>query len=444
MSDLSMLDQAWQHALEGKNEDALRAAIAIVEDEALQPSAVMLIARTLIAEGRTFAVVDAAEKLGDVYLRRGDLPAAVAAARLADDAGGDGKTLRQRTADAFGKGSKRLADVSAAPPPLPASPALDAKLAALNGDALLERAEKALALFGAAKDPVAEGAKVPSLPLFSSLGPKPLSRLLGAMSVRSFGVGERLIEQGAEGREAFVVVHGVLRAERLPMNADRATLAEPPVVLAVLGPGAIVGEMALVSDSPRAAAVVAQEPSTVLVIGRPELEAIAKDEPIIGKELGEFCRARMIANLVRHSMILRAVPAADREGLMQRFATKTFAPGEMLVSEGSESEGLFVVASGTVRVTKKDADGEELVLADLGPGDVVGEIGIVLRRPATASVHALSSAVAMELTRAEFAEAIRAHPTLLGELYQLATERDEETRTVIGQEVLDVGDVVLL
>ena len=84
------------------------------------------------------------------------------------------------------------------------------------------------------------------------------------------------------------------------------------------------------------------------------------------------------------------------------------------------------------------------MLADLGPGDVVGEIGIVLRRPATASVHALSAAVTMELTRDGFAEAIRQHPTLLGELYQLATEREEETRTVIGQEVLDMGDVVLL
>ena len=438
-----MLHQAWQHALEGENEDALRAAIAIVEDDAFQLSALMLIARTLVAEGRPVAVADAAEKLGDAYLHRGDLPSAVASARIADEAGGDGNQLRKRVAEAFGRGSTRLADVPPAPPPLPTSPPIDGKLAALSGAALLARAEKALAAFGAATDPVRDG-KVPSLPLFSSLGPKPLARLLGAMSVRAFGTGERAIEQGAEGRDAFVVVHGVLRAERVRTNVDRASMAEPPTVLALLGPGAIVGEMALVSDSPRAAAVVAQEPCEVLVIARTELEAIAKDEPVIGQALGGFCRARMIANLVRHSTILRAVPAADREALMSRFATKTFAPGEMLVKEGAETEGLFVVASGTVRVTKKDADGDELVLADLGPGDVVGEIGIVLRRPASASVHALSAAVTMELTRQEFSEAIRAYPTLLGELYQLATDREEETRSVVGQEVLEMGAVVLL
>ena len=443
MGTSPLIDQAWQHALAGETDAALRLAVALVEEDAEQISATHLIARTLLAEGRSSVVADPAAQLAEAYSRRGDLPAAIACAKLASDAGGDGGKIRKRLAEVFGKGSKRIADVPPAPPPLPGTPKIDAALAKLSGEALLDRAEAVLAEGVAGASTMAEG-QVPALPLFSALAPKPLARLFGAMTVRGLTSGERLIEQGAEGREAFVVVHGILRAERVPMNADRATLAEPPAVLAVLGPGAIVGEMALVSDSPRAAAVVAQEPSEVLVVGRTELEAIAKDEPAIGHELGEFCRARMIANLVRHSLILGAVPAADREALMQRFTTKTFAAGETLVAEGTESEGLFVVASGTVRVTKQDADGEPIVLADLGPGDVVGEIGIVLRRPATATVRALSSAVAMELTRERFAEAIKAHPTLLGELYQLATNRDEETRTVVAQEVLDVGDAILL
>jgi cAMP-dependent protein kinase regulator len=444
MSDTTMLDRAWGHALAKETDAALRLAVALVEEDPTRLGATALLARVLVAEGRTFAVADAAERLVDACVRRGDLPSAVVAARLADDAGGEGAKLRKKIAEAFGKGSKRIADVPPAPPALPGAPEIPAALAKLAGEPLLARAEKALETFTKAEDPFENGAKLPALPLFSALAPKPLGRLLGAMAVRAFGTGERLIEQGTEGREAFVVVRGLLRAERSPMHGDRATMSEPPTVLAVLGPGAIVGEMALVSDAPRAAAVIAAEPVEVLLIGRAELEAIAKDEPAIGQELGEFCRARMIANLVRHSVILRAVPQAEREALMQRFVAKTFAPGDELVAEGSETEGLFVIASGTVRVSKNDADGEPLVLAELGPGDVVGEIGIVLRRPATATVRALSATVAMELTRAEFAAAIKAHPTLLGELYQLATEREEETRTVVGQEVLDVGDVVLL
>lgn len=438
-----MLEDAWAHALAGENQDALRKAIALVEDDPMQLAAVALLGRVLVLEGRTFSVGEAAEKLAAAFVRRGDLPAAVSAARLLDEAGGEGAKARKRIAEAFGKGAKRVADVSPAPPPLPASPEIDAGLTKLSGDALLDRAEKALAGFVKAKDPVEDG-KVPGLPLFSALAPKPLERLLGAMTVRELGQHGVALEQGAEGREAFVVVRGTLRAERAVTRIDRTTMNEPPAVLAVLGPGAIFGEMALVSDAPRAAAVLAQEPTELLVISRADLETLAADEPAIGKELGDFCRARMIANLIRHSAILRAVPPGDREALMARFTARTFRAGETLVAEGDESEGLFLIASGSVRVTKPDADGEPLILAELGAGDVVGEIGVVLRRPATASVRAVHPTVAMELTRDGFAAAIRAHPTLLTELYALATEREEETRTVVGQEVLDVGDVILL
>jgi hypothetical protein len=50
----------------------------------------------------------------------------------------------------------------------------------------------------------------------------------------------------------------------------------------------------------------------------------------------------------------------------------------------------------------------------------------------------------MELKHEQFQEAIREHPSLLGELYDLATKREEEMRSVVAQEALDVEEVVLL
>ena len=95
-------------------------------------------------------------------------------------------------------------------------------------------------------------------------------------------------------------------------------------------------------------------------------------------------------------------------------------------------------------MTSHDADGDRLQLAALGPGDVVGEISLVLRRPATADVVAAHPTVALHLPRDRFQDAIRQHPGLLNELYEIATRREEETRTVVGQQALDVEDVVLL
>jgi signal transduction histidine kinase len=56
-----------------------------------------------------------------------------------------------------------------------------------------------------------------------------------------------------------------------------------------------------------------------------------------------------------------------------------------IIDEGSLSEDMFVVVSGELRVTKLGS-GREVVLASLGPGEVVGEIALLDRAPRTASV----------------------------------------------------------
>jgi CRP-like cAMP-binding protein len=426
----NLLDQAWDAVLNQRTETGIRIATAILEEDPEQLGAVQLLLRTLGELGRPKAIEKYAGTLVAAWTERGDLPQAVAAARLSKKPG----PLYAVVAAAFGKGSKRLADVSPQPPPLPVNPDLG-PLSKVKGDALYERAEKAIEAFGKLSDP--EDSALPVLPLFSALAPKALERLLAVMTVREFASGERVITQGEDGKEAFVVVRGMLRAERTAAGAE-------PTMLALLGPGAIFGEMALVSESPRAAAVHAQEPTRVLCMARADLEALAKDEPAIGEELGQFCRARMIANLVRTSSILRAAPIEQRQELMSRFVARQFEAGEALVNEGAEVGALYLIASGAVRVMKADEAGEALLLAELGPGDVVGEIGVVLRRPATATVLATHPTVALELTRGQFEDAIREHPALLAELYQLALSRDEETRSIVAQDVMDVDADVLL
>jgi cAMP-dependent protein kinase regulator len=431
------VDHAHALRMRGERDAALRLGIAVLEGASEQIHAAALVARLLAEAGRGVLAGEAAARLCDGYVRRGDYASAVAAAAIATAAGEDAAPLHAQIAKAFAKDSRRLGDVPPAPPPLPVEVRVTPALEKLRGDALLDRAEAALTRFLGEDDGVPADATLPRLPLVGDLGAASLERLTAALTLRDVPAGEHAVRQGDEGREAFLVVRGTLRVYR---TGDDGRETE----LAALGPGALFGEMALVSESPRAASVQAVEPTVLAVASREALEQIARKDPALGAQLATFCRGRMVANLLRHSAILGAVAPSERASLMERFETRTFAAGEHLVRKGEETDGLYLVASGTVRVSSADREGDEVLIATLGPGDVVGEISLVLRRPATADVVAEHPTVALELRRDRFQEAIRQHPTLLGELYELATRREEETRTVVAQEALDASDFVLV
>ena len=431
---VSPLDRAHALRLLGQADPALQLAAAILNSSSEEVGAAYLVARLLADAKRSQLLATAAPELVARFVRRGDLGGACLCAQLSPEA--DRTRVFESIAQAFAKGSARVGDGSPRPPPLPTDVVVSAELASQTGDGLLTAAEAALGRWLKTKDSVPDNAALPRLPLFGELPAAALAKLLAALQVREFAAGQSVVQQGDPGREAFLLVRGVLNVVR--KDPDRTS------VLAVLGPGALFGEMALVSNAPRAASVVAVEPTHVLAAARNHLEALAQREPSVARELGAFCHQRMVSNLIRHSRILSAVEPSKRPELVARFKTLTFNPGDVLVRQGEEAGRLFLIASGDVEVRGTDADGDGVILAHSGPGDVVGEISLVLRRPATADVVAVHTTVALELTREQFHAAIREHPGLLQELYDVATQREEETRSVVARAALDITDNVLL
>ncbi len=433
---ISSLDRAHDLRLAGDVENALRLAASILTAAPDDLGAAALAARLLTEAGRPKLAGEAAARLVDAYTRRGDLGSARVAAHVAAEAGQDIEELLGTIADAFGKGSPRSGDVSPMPPPFPQDAEIAPFFEKANGTDLLDKAEKALKRYVTSKDPVDAESSVPRLPLFSELEPPLLARLMSLQQLKELRAEEVLIEQGEQGREAFLLARGVANVVRQDSSG--------PAVLASLGPGAVFGEMALVSRAPRGGSVVAVEPVQVLVMSRDDLEELAQQEVAIARELGRFCHGRLVSNLIRHSSIMAAVHPARRKELIDGFQAHTFEPGEMLVKQGQEATGLFIIASGAVQVSSIDADQESVVLAELGPGDVVGEIALVLRRPATADVTAIHPTVALELSSERFHEVVRDHPGLIGELYELAIKREAETRSVVAQQALEAEDVVII
>ncbi len=428
---LSAVDLAHGLRLDDKPEEALKGAASALVASPDDLSALWLVARLLLDAGRAEPAGRLAAHGVDASLRRGELSSAWLCGQLALEAGGFADDSMRRIADAFGAGSARLSDAASPPPPLPAAAGIAPLFANASGAALLDAAEKAAKRACEHKSALPSDAPVPKLPLFSALSPDQLLRLLNVLTLRELEPGEHAVSQGEEGREAFLLARGVL-------NVVREDPRNKAVLLAVLGPGALFGEMALVSDAPRAASVVAVEPTQLLCMPRQALEALAHHDPVIARELGRFCHDRMLANLVRHSSVLSAVPVAQRATLLERFTTVSFERGQNLLTADVDKGTLYLIASGQVQVFKRDDEGDQVLLADLGPGDVVGEISLVLRRPANANVVATHRTVCLALTREELHDVMREHPAILTQLYDIAIQRDEETRSIVAQAAVEV------
>jgi len=98
------------------------------------------------------------------------------------------------------------------------------------------------------------------------------------------------------------------------------------------------------------------------------------------------------------------------------------AAGEVVFRQGDAGDGLYLVASGRLRVTLA-AEGTERVLHDLGRGSVVGEIALLTDRPRTATVHAVRDSDLQLLRAPVFHQLAERSPALMSEMMRLLADR---------------------
>jgi CRP-like cAMP-binding protein len=388
-----------------------------------------LLARAALLITKDDAFVRALDQAVHAAIDAGNLPVAVAAASYLRAVGADAALAYEAIARAYGRGSPRLTERRGVPPELPKPPRALPEIPDSRSDAeliadarrILEKAATALEAQGSSTFPPA--------PVFSSLEPAALRPFIEIFEVELVARDDRVVTEGELGSEAFVVARGELEVEKQTPDGAGSLL------LARLGSGALVGEMALLLRSPRAATVTAASPEA--------LDRVAQKAPRVAHEFAEHCRRRLLENLAKTCVLFRNVSSAERAALVERFTIKAFEPGERIVEQGKSSEGLFIVASGAAAVVRND-EGERTVVALLGAGEILGEVALVFRRPTIAEVVAHHPTITLFLPRERFLDLVRAHPKMFVDLYELALRRDEETSSLDLMETIQTDDSVLI
>jgi HEAT repeat protein len=111
------------------------------------------------------------------------------------------------------------------------------------------------------------------VPLFAGLSPQELTRIASIAQERTYADGDTLAGEGETGDELFIVVDGEVRVLRAGSGPAGET------ELARRWPGDVVGEMAIITQEPRMASLVASGDVRTLRVGRREFEGILRERP---------------------------------------------------------------------------------------------------------------------------------------------------------------------
>lgn len=134
-------------------------------------------------------------------------------------------------------------------------------------------------------------------PLFDELGRDALRLVAFSADRVRLNAGDVLFREGEGADSGFVVVSGAITVERAG-GAARS-----------VGRGALLGELALISDVARPATATAREPSEVLKIARGLFSRLFEEYPDLARKLHGRLAARVQANVAE----LRSVEALLRK-----------------------------------------------------------------------------------------------------------------------------------
>ncbi len=198
--------------------------------------------------------------------------------------------------------------------------------------------------------------------------------------------GEVIYEPGEFGTSFFTIVNGVVTLQAL----DNSSLSTQ------LSAGEFFGEMSLLSGRPRTERAIAGPACVLVETPRRTMVKLMNSNEEVRKGIDWVF---IVRELQRHF----APSATFRElrTMAAGLGIKRFNAGEVVFSEGETGDGLFIVRSGGLTLSRKRGD-EEVMVAQIAAGNLAGEMALmgdpVRRDTATATV----ASELIELKRTEF------------------------------------------
>ncbi|TSA00194.1 MAG: Crp/Fnr family transcriptional regulator [Deltaproteobacteria bacterium] len=156
---------------------------------------------------------------------------------------------------------------------------------------------------------------------------------------------------------------------------------------------------------------------------------------------------------MRHKIPLFAgFGPSEFETLERCVVRRRYPGGQTLFLMGDEGGSLHVIERGRVKVSIPSASGEELILAILGEGDLLGELSLFDGKPRSATVQALEDTETLCLHREDLLALMRDRFDVVEKILEVLARRIRDTDMLLAEshflditarlakKILDLGD----
>lgn len=215
--------------------------------------------------------------------------------------------------------------------------------------------------------------------------------------------GTDIVREGDPAYWFYVIIHGTADVYQRQTDGQDQWVAS-------LTHGQIFGELGLLKGLPRNATVRAREPMGLLSLDRDTFLSLVAESDLLGQELGRLLQRRFM-----RKAIAEALPRLSGQlalSALEGVSLRQYGPGDVIIKQGDPADHFYILAAGEAEVIFEDNHGEGHLLTVLERGAAFGEIGILTRRPRTATVRVSDQgpAVVMQFDRERFEAVVAESP----------------------------------
>jgi len=220
-------------------------------------------------------------------------------------------------------------------------------------------------------------------PALAVLQPGELRELQVLAELRQVAADVAVVREGEKLDALFFVVEGFLRVAK----RHRGEVFE----VGTIGPGDLFGEASALTGAPAGAEVRTAEPCTLWAVPAEIVREIAAGNERFERLLRQLAERRQAATALAVNPVFSKLPMAVREVVLYNARLIQVDAGEVICAEGAPASlHMYLILQGEAEAYMRHPHNpkQRIVFARLGPGDEVGEISLVTKKPQAATVRA--------------------------------------------------------